>query len=185
MANLENAHPLDFQFKEIERNINAREREISRLLKQHNIPAEWFDREFNAETHNFKTDAVKQAFLKIARNQQEIKQHINTFCISRGKLQDITKQIDSNVINNAQDAKMAIVKANFWLVVSLVKKYGKEAQGRAFFDLIQEANIGLMKAIDNFDHQGGFQFNTYVTWWVRQSISRAIASAEGNDDLNT
>ncbi len=185
MMDLGNAHPLDFQFKEVERNINEREEEISRLVKEHNIPAEWFDREFNAETHEFETDAVKQAYLKIARNQNEIKQHINTFCISRDKLQNITKQIDSSIINNAQDAKMAIVKANLRLVVSIVKKYGKEAQGREFFDLIQEANIGLMKAIDNFDYQGGFQFNTYVTWWVRQSISRAIASAEGNDDLNT
>ncbi len=185
MANLENAHSLDFQFKEVEQNINEREQEISRLVKQHNIPAEWFDREFNAETHNFETDAVKEAYLKIARYQHEIKQYINTFCISREKLQDITKQIDSGIINNAQDAKMAIVKANLRLVVSIVKKYGQEAQGREFFDLIQEANIGLMKAIDNYDYQGGFQFNTYVTWWVRQSISRAIASAEGNDDLDT
>ncbi|MDE0483945.1 MAG: sigma-70 family RNA polymerase sigma factor [Candidatus Poribacteria bacterium] len=185
MMDLGNAHPLDFQFKEVERNINEHEQEISRLVKEHNIPAEWFDREFNAETHDFETDAVKQAYLKIARNQHEMKQHIQTFCISRDKLQEITKQIDSSVINNAQDAKMAIVKANFWLVVSIVKRFKEEVQGREFFDLIQEGNIGLMKAIDNYDYQGGFQFNTYVTWWVRQSISRAIASAEGNDDPNT
>ena len=185
MATLENTHPLDFQFIEVERNINEREQEISRLVKQHNIPAEWFDREFNAETHNFETDAVKEVYLKIARYQHEIKQYINTFCISREKLQDITKQIEPSVINNAQDAKMAIVKANLRLVVSIVNKYRQEAHGREFFDLIQEGNIGLMKAIDNYDYQGGFQFNTYVTWWVRQSISRAIASAKGNDDLNT
>ncbi len=185
MMDLGNAHPLDFQFKEVERNINGREQEISRLVKEHNIPAEWFDREFNAETHDFETDAVKEAYLEIARYQYEIKQYINTFCISREKLQDITKQIDFSVINNAQDAKMAIVKASMRLVVSIVKKYGQEAQGREFFDLIQEGNIGLMKAIDNYDYQGGFQFNTYVTWWVRQSISRAIASAKGNDDLDT
>ena len=185
MATLENAHPLDFQFKEVERNINEREQEISRLVKQHNIPAEWFDREFNAETYNFETDADKEAYLKIARYQHEIKQYINTFCISREKLQDITKQIDSGIINNAQDAKMAIVKANLRLVVSLVKRYGQETQGREFFDLIQEANIGLMKAIDNYDYQGGYKFSTYATWWVRQSISHAIASAKGNDDINT
>lgn len=180
----ERTHPLDFQFKEIESNINEREQEISRLVREHNIPAEWFDNEFKAETYNFETDAVKQAYLKIAHYQHEIKQYINTFCISREKLQDITKQIDSSVLN-AQEAKMAIVKASMRLVVSIVKKYRQEAQGREFFDLIQEGNIGLMKAIDNYDHQKGYQFRTYATWWVRQSISRAIASAERNDDLNT
>jgi len=185
MMDLGNAHSLEFQFKEVERNINEREQEISHLVKEHNIPAEWFDREFNAETHDFETDAVKQTYLKIAHYQHEIKQHINTFCISRDKLQDITKQIDSSVINNAQDAKMAIVKANFWLIVSIVKKYGKEAKGREFFNLIQEGNIGLMKAIDKFDYQRGFKFSTYATWWIRQSIARAIASAEENDDRNT
>ena len=185
MANLERTQSLDFQFKEVERNINECEQEISRLVREHNIPAEWFDNEFKVETHNFETDAVKAGYLKIAHYQREIKQHINTFCISREKLQDITKQIDSSIINNAQDAKMAIVKANLRLVVSIVKKYGQEAQGREFFDLIQEGNIGLMKAIDNYDYQGGFQFRTYVTWWVRQSISRAIASAEGKDVLDT
>lgn len=185
MMDLGKAHPLEFQFKEVERNINEHEQEISRLVKQHNIPAEWFDREFNAETHDFETDAVKQAYLKIAHYQHEIKQHINTFCISREKLQNITKQIDSSIINNAQDAKMAIVKANFWLVVSIVKRFRQEAHGPEFFNLIQEGNIGLMKAIDKFDYQRGFKFSTYATWWIRQSIARAIASAEGNDDLST
>ncbi|RKU09036.1 hypothetical protein C6501_15930 [Candidatus Poribacteria bacterium] len=184
MMTLENAHSLDFQFKEVERSINEREQEISRLMKQYNIPVEWFDREFNAETHNFETDAIKEAYLNIARYQHEIKQYINTFCISRDKLQAITKQIDSSVIN-AQDAKMAIVKANLRLVVNIVKKFRQETHGREFFDLIQEGNIGLMKAIDKFDYQSGYQFNTYATWWIRQSISRAIASAEGNDDLDT
>lgn len=186
MANLENAHPLDFQFKEVERNINEREQEISRLVKQHSIPPEWFDREFDAETYNFETDAVKEAYLKIARYQHEIKQYINTFCISRDKLQVTTKQVDSSVIN-AQDAKMAIVKTNLRLVVSIVKKFKQEAQGREFFDLIQEGNIGLMKAIDNYDYQRGYQFNTYATWWVRQSIARAIAnhSTIGNNDHET
>jgi RNA polymerase primary sigma factor len=183
-VDLGNTNTLDFQFKEIERNINEREQEISRLVKEHNIPAEWFDREFNAESHNFETDAVKEAYLKIARYQHEIKQYINTFYITRDKLQTTTKQIDFSVIN-AHDAKMAIVKANLWLVVSIIKRFRQEVQGREFFDLIQEGNIGLMKAIDNYDYQGGYKFNTYATWWVRQSIARAIASAEGNDDLDT
>lgn len=184
MMTLENAHSLDFQFKEVEHNINQREQEISRLIQQHDIPVECFDHEFKAETHNFETDAVKEAYLKIADYQREIKQYINTFCVSRDKLQAITKQIDSSVIN-AQDAKMAIVKANLRLVVSIVKKFRQESHGREFFDLIQEGNIGLMKAIDKFDYQRGYQFNTYATWWIRQSVSRAIASAEENGVLDT
>lgn len=184
MANLERTQSLDFQFKEVERNINECEQEISRLVKEHNMPAEWFDNEFKAETHNFETDAVKEAYLKIAHYQREIKQYINTFCVSRDKLQTITKQIDSSVIN-AQDAKMAIVKANLRLVVSIVKKSRQESHGREFFDLIQEGNIGLMKAIDNFHYERGYQFRTYATWWIRQSVSRAIASAEGKEVLDT
>ncbi len=181
---LENTHPLDFQFKEVERNINEREQEISRLVREHNIPAEWFDNEFKAETYNFETDAVKQAYLKITHYQHEIKQYINTFCASRDKLQVTTQQIDSSVIN-AQNAKMAIVKANLRLVGSIVKKYTQGAQGREFFDLIQKGNIGLMKAIDNFDSQKGYKFRTYATWWIRQSVARAIASAEEKDVLDT
>lgn len=185
---LGNTQTLDFQFKEVESNINEREQEISRLIKQHNIPTEWFDVSFNPKTYNFETDAVKEAFFKIVRYQDEIYQYINTFGISRDKLQVITEQIGISQ-TDAEDAKMAIVKANLRLVVSIAKQFRPEAETSdlEFLDMIQEGNIGLMKAVDNFNYQSGYKFRTYATWWIRQRVVRAIANqgAIGNDDHET
>ncbi len=76
-------------------------------------------------------------------------------------------------LENASRAKSELIQANLRLVVSIAKKYTN--RGLMFLDLIQEGNIGLMKAVDKFEYQRGYKFSTYATWWIRQAITRAIA----------
>ncbi len=86
---------------------------------------------------------------------------------------DSERSLAEKMMNGDEHAKDMIVQANLRLVVSIAKKH--VGKGMAFLDLIQEGNLGLMKAVDKFDYTRGLQFSSYATWWIRQAITRAIA----------
>jgi RNA polymerase primary sigma factor len=87
-------------------------------------------------------------------------------------LKAINKQMNEGE-RSSLDAKQEMIEANLRLVISIAKKYTN--RGMQFLDLIQEGNVGLMKAVDKFEYRRGFKFSTYATWWIRQAITRAIA----------
>ena len=134
-----------------------------------------FEKEIQAEVSKFDNSAnmekiLEQEGLSI---DDPVRQYLKE--IGRIPLLDFEgeKELAERMLEGDEDAKMKLVESNLRLVVSIAKKY--LGRGMYFLDLIQEGNLGLMKAVEKFDHTKGYKFSTYATWWIRQAITRAIA----------
>jgi len=108
----------------------------------------------------------------IARAQKKLKQITDETGLSVSEIKEINRRMSLGEAK-ARRAKKDMVEANLRLVISIAKKYTN--RGLQFLDLIQEGNIGLMKAVDKFEYRRGYKFSTYATWWIRQAITRSIA----------
>jgi RNA polymerase primary sigma factor len=136
----------------------------------HETDTDWVRNEMKARKPY--VDALSRYQYEIIEHQERMSQVAAHAGISLKELKDINKKMSTGEAK-ARRAKREMIEANLRLVISIAKKYTN--RGLQFLDLIQEGNIGLMKAVDKFEYRRGYKFSTYATWWIRQAITRSIA----------
>ncbi len=165
--------------------VRKKERELRRIIVDKcGMPQDVFVKDFPPNLLNQKwvekqAAAGKPWSVIIARNIppiQELQQRLadlqSRVVVPLSELKGINKRMNEGE-SSSRDAKKEMIEANLRLVISIAKKYTN--RGLQFLDLIQEGNIGLMKAVDKFEYRRGYKFSTYATWWIRQAITRSIA----------
>ena len=165
--------------------VRKKERELRRIIVDKcGMPQETFIKDFPPNLLNLQwvekqANAGKPWSSIIARNippiqdlQQKLMDLQSRVVVPLTELKGINKRMNEGEATS-RDAKKEMIEANLRLVISIAKKYTN--RGLQFLDLIQEGNIGLMKAVDKFEYRRGYKFSTYATWWIRQAITRSIA----------
>ncbi|QNP60710.1 RNA polymerase sigma factor RpoD [Paenacidovorax monticola] len=165
--------------------VRKKERELRRIIVDKcGMPQETFIKDFPPNLLNLQwvekqASAGKPWSAVMTRNippiqelQQKLMDLQSRVVVPLTELKDINKRMNEGEAAS-RDAKKEMIEANLRLVISIAKKYTN--RGLQFLDLIQEGNIGLMKAVDKFEYRRGYKFSTYATWWIRQAITRSIA----------
>ena len=157
------------KLKEIALNLKITEEDFTSEFEKNGLNKNWLKNLSKKTNKKWSAFAKKESVVDIINKQRDIM--INCLMTTE-EIKDIYHSINQGVIKSGK-AKKEMIEANLRLVISIAKKYTN--RGLQFLDLIQEGNIGLMKAVDKFEYRRGYKFSTYSTWWIRQAITRSIA----------